>query len=224
MIISLSLHGTPELKFPSTFLSMSSNHRQTPVLEGMILIFWLKQSALSITSIAGEYPVPPTLSTHVVVTSQNNVFIRMWLGPVSILTFTSTAHSSPITSFSVPSLDDFQVETFIFFNTYFSSCFLSRHHPFTFAPDLLPLTLLVPNTSSSLTTADTFEKFQFNHSDDIRILAANPNLLSLPTVVITVDMILEMLADFLSLSHRSHRVTAALGLRDAVQVGCEFFA
>ncbi|KAK2945840.1 hypothetical protein BLNAU_19208 [Blattamonas nauphoetae] len=42
--------------------------------------------------------------------------------------------------------------------------------------------------------------------------------LSLPTVVITVDMILEMLADFLSLSHRSHRVTAALGLRDAVQL------
>ncbi|KAK2959876.1 hypothetical protein BLNAU_5073 [Blattamonas nauphoetae] len=41
--------------------------------------------------------------------------------------------------------------------------------------------------------------------------------LSLPTVVITVDMMLEMLADFLSLSHRSHRVTAALGLRDAVQ-------
>ncbi|KAK2957191.1 hypothetical protein BLNAU_4330 [Blattamonas nauphoetae] len=61
----------------------------------------------------GEYPVPPTLSTHVVVTSQNNVFIRMWLGPVSILTFTSTAHSSPITSFSVPSLDDFQVETLL---------------------------------------------------------------------------------------------------------------
>ncbi|KAK2949363.1 hypothetical protein BLNAU_15743 [Blattamonas nauphoetae] len=79
-----------------------------------------------------------------------------------------------------------------------------------------------PNTRQS--TADTFEKFQFNHSDDIRILAANPNLLSLPTVVITVDMMLEMLADFLSLSHRSHRVTAALGLRDAVQVGCEFFA
>ncbi|KAK2959882.1 hypothetical protein BLNAU_5079 [Blattamonas nauphoetae] len=71
----------------------------------------------------------------------------------------------------------------IFFNTYFSSCFLSRHHPFTFAPDLLPLTLLVQNTSSPLSplsspqsTADTFEKFQFNHSDDIRNLAANPNL------------------------------------------------
>ncbi|KAK2957185.1 hypothetical protein BLNAU_7779 [Blattamonas nauphoetae] len=56
-------------------------------------------------------------------------------------------HETVLVDTSVRLFDDS-----IFFNTDFSSRFLSRHHPFTVAPDLLPLTLLVPNTSSPLTS------------------------------------------------------------------------
>ncbi|KAK2944852.1 hypothetical protein BLNAU_20195 [Blattamonas nauphoetae] len=56
-------------------------------------------------------------------------------------------HETVLVDTSVRLFDDS-----IFFNTDFSSRFLSRHHHFTVAPDLLPLTLLVPNTSSPLTS------------------------------------------------------------------------
>ncbi|KAK2940302.1 hypothetical protein BLNAU_24793 [Blattamonas nauphoetae] len=82
---------------------------------------------------------PPILASSLIAPSDS---------PFSSTPLLSTPkHETVLVDTSVRLFDDS-----IFFNTDFSSRFLSRHHHFTVAPDLLPLTLLVPNTSSPLTS------------------------------------------------------------------------
>ncbi|KAK2951592.1 hypothetical protein BLNAU_13476 [Blattamonas nauphoetae] len=60
----------------------------------------------------GEYTLPSAKSAQEETIEENSVLMRVWIYPFNVLVFTSSAHSSPITFFSSPSLEDIEVEMF----------------------------------------------------------------------------------------------------------------